>query len=106
MQIKPRSQQTSTNPNCHAFYYWCENKQFSTMQHSWIDLGSSVFGRSRPEDVTREDLKRFFANVKAHRYYTVRLRYLGTAEVPFPPLGWGHVNFFECVSMTPHGAGS
>lgn len=84
-----------------AYYYWCQNKQFSTMQHSWMYLNSSVFGKTTFDELTVEDLKRFFTEVKNQRYYTVKVRYLGTAKVPFPPLGWGYVNYFDCIEMTP-----
>ena len=86
-----------------AFYFWTNFKIATssfTPKQGWIYLGSNVFGKNIISDVTEEDMKSYMIKVTSHPLWRVRLKYLGTAEVNWPP-GWGSISYFDLIDMKP-----
>jgi hypothetical protein len=87
-----------------AFYFWTNfaiaTRSFSPDQ-SWLYIGSKILGRDSLSEVTQEDVTSFLTKIVNTPKWTVKVKYLGTAKIPPPPIGWGQISYFDLIDMKP-----
>jgi len=87
-----------------AFYFWTNFQKATgslSPKQSWLYIGSKGFGRDSLSEVTQEDVTSFLTKIANTRKWSVKVKYLGTAKIPPPPIGWGQISYFDLIDMKP-----